>query len=265
MEIGRPYSRLLHRLESCRPLLPEDRQRIADLPLTVANVGAGQDIVRQGDASDRCTVVLNGFLCAHKRVGRVQRQITAFFLPGDIADLSSLYLPNLDYGLATVGSAVVAFTPHTALHAALERAPMLTEALWCQSLVQAATSREWLATIGRRDALARVAHLVCEIAVRLQAVGLARDLRFSIPWTQTDIADACGISNVHANRVVQKLRRQGLVEWNTHGISILDWNGLVAAGGFSDDYLALSSPSSGPSTAKPIAARQHDVSQAAPA
>ncbi|WP_022724349.1 Crp/Fnr family transcriptional regulator [Rhodopseudomonas sp. B29] len=264
MEIGRPYSRLIHRLEACRPLLPEDRQHIADLPLTVANFGAGQEIVRQDDAPTRCTVVLSGILSAHKRVDRAQRQITSFFLPGDIADLSALYLPALDYGVTAVGSAVVAFVPHNALQSAMDRAPTLTEAVWRQSLIQAATFREWLATIGRRDALSRVAHLVCEIAVRLQAVGLARDLRFSIPWTQTDIADACGISNVHANRVVQKLRRRGLVEWNTQGISILDWSGLVAVGGFSAEYLALAPSLSLAPVGKPIEMRLRDAGQATP-
>jgi CRP-like cAMP-binding protein len=241
MEIGRPYSRLLYRLERCWPLTPQDRQRVAELPLTVTNIAPHQEIVHQSDTPSRCTLVLGGFLFSHKLASGSRRQITSFIVPGDIADLHTLHLSNLDHSLSALGPAVVAFLPHAALRAVLETSPQLSQALWRETFIEAAIFREWLTNLGRREAIARVAHVVCELAVRLQAVDLARNLTFTMPWTQTDLADACGISNVHANRVVQELRRLGLVDWDARQVKIRDWSRLAKLGDFSDHYLQLRS------------------------
>jgi CRP-like cAMP-binding protein len=239
MEIGRPYSRLLYRLERSNDLSPQDRQRVAQLPLTVANLAADQEVARYGEAPSRCTLVLGGFLYNHKLASGSRRQITSFLVPGDIADLHTLHLLSLDHSLSALGPAVVAFLPHAALKDVLNTSPQLARAFWRETSIEAAISREWVTNLGQREAIARVAHIVCELAVRLQAVDLARNLCFSILWTQVDLADACGISSVHANRIVQELRRLGLVEWDSKQVKIRDWNGLVKIGDFSDDYLQL--------------------------
>ena len=242
MEIGRPYSRLLHRLERLSELSAHDRQLIAELPLTVANFSANREVARQGDAPSRCTLVLGGFLYGHKRVNGSRRQITSFFVPGDIPDLHTLHLAPLDHDLSALGPAVVAFMPHGAFRDMLDRSPHLTQAFWRDTFIRLGIMREWVTNLGRRDAIARVAHVVCELAVRLQNVDLAQNLSFSIPWTQTDLADACGISNVHANRVVQELRRHGLVEWDSRKVMIRDWDAVAKIGDFSDEYLQLGRP-----------------------
>jgi hypothetical protein len=97
MESGRPYSRLLHRLERLNTLSAVDRQRIAELPLKLVNYPAGRDVVLQGYSPSRCTLVLDGFLCGHKPVSGSRRQITSFFVAGDIADLATLHLPAVNY------------------------------------------------------------------------------------------------------------------------------------------------------------------------
>jgi CRP-like cAMP-binding protein len=242
MEIGRPYSRLLHRLERLDALSGHDRQLIAELPLTVANFSANEEIACHGEAHSRCTLVLGGFLYSHKRVNGSRRQITSFFVPGDIPDLHTLHLAPLDDGLSTLGPAVVAFMPHAAVRAMLDRSPRLSKAFWRDTFIRLAILREWVTNLGRRDSISRVAHVICELAVRLQGVDLAQNLCFSIPWTQTDLADACGISNVHANRVVQELRRLGLVEWDSRKIRIRDWDAIAKIGDFSDEYLQLGRP-----------------------
>jgi CRP-like cAMP-binding protein len=135
---------------------------------------------------------------------------------------------------------VAALVPHAALKDMLDRSPQLANAFWRDILVQVAIFQEWITSLGRREALARVAHIVCELAVRLQAVDLAHDLCLSIRLTQADLADACGISNVHANRVVQELRHLGLVEWNSNQIKIRDWGTLARCGDFSGNYLHCS-------------------------
>jgi CRP-like cAMP-binding protein len=242
MEIGRPYSRLLHRLERLSELSAHDRQLIAELPLTVANFSANKEVARHGDAPSRCTLVLGGFLYGHKRVNGSRRQITSFFVPGDIADLHTLHLAPLDHDLSALGPAVVAFMPHGAFRDMLDRSPRLTQAFWRDTFIRLGIMREWVTNLGRRDAIARVAHVVCELAVRLQKVDLAQNLSFSIPWTQTDLADACGISNVHANRVVQELRRHGIMEWDSRKVMIRDWDAVAKIADFSDEYLQLGRP-----------------------
>lgn len=237
METGRPYSRLLLRLERLNALSADDRQRIADLPFKLVNYPAGRDVVSHGYSPSQCTLVLDGFLCGHKPASGSRRQITSFFVAGDIADLATLHLPAVDYSITTVGPAVVAFVPHAALKEAANGSTALAQAFWRETLMQAAISQEWIVNLGRRDAFARIAHIVCELTVRLQASGLARDLSFAMPWTQMDVADACGISNVHANRVIQDLRHLGLVDWDSRRLKIRDWNSLTRLGDFNDDYL----------------------------
>jgi CRP-like cAMP-binding protein len=237
METGRPYSRLLLRLERLNTLSADDRQRIMDLPLKLVNHPADREIVSCGYSTSRCTLVLDGFLYSHKRVAGSRRQITSFFVPGDVVDLPTLYLPTIDHTITTLGPAVLAFVPHVALKQVLDESSALAQAFWRETLIQAAIFQEWIVNLGRRDAAARLAHVVCELAVRLQSVGLARDFSFAMPWTQMDVADACGISNVHANRIIQELRHLGLVEWDSRRLKIRNWSALMRLGDFNDDYL----------------------------
>jgi CRP-like cAMP-binding protein len=239
MEIGRPYSRLLWRLERFGALEPHDRQRISELPLTVTNVAAEQEITHRGDKPSRCTLVLGGFLYTHKITSDARRQITSFVIPGDFADLQAPYVQSVDYNLSALGPAVVAFLPDSALKEMLDRSPQLAQAFWRETFIEAAIYREWITNIGRRESIARVAHLVCELAARLQTIELARNLCFAIPLTQAELADACGISSVHANRVVQELRRLGLIEWDSRQVRIRNWSGLARIGDFSAEYLQL--------------------------
>jgi CRP-like cAMP-binding protein len=241
MEIGRPYSRLLWRLERYGALEPQERQRISDLPLIVTNVGANQLITHQGDKPAYCTLVLDGFLYTHTRTIGARRQITSFVIPGDFADLQAGYVQSVDYNLSALARAVVAFLPHAPLKDVLDRSPRLAQAFWRETFIEAAIYREWVTNLGRRESIARVAHLICELAARLQTVHLIRNLCFAIPLTQAELADACGISSVHANRVVQELRRLGLVRWDSKQVQIRNWSGLAKLGDFSPEYLQLPS------------------------
>lgn len=240
MEIGRSYSRLLSRLDRTSGLTGQDKALLVDLPLTVRNHAAGSD-VGLSDGS-QCFLVVAGFVCGWQRVGPNRRQITSMMVPGDFAGLNGLLLPGSKGQLSALGPAVVASLPCSAIEHLLDRSPSLAQAFWRQSFIEAAILREWITSLGRREALARVAHLACELVVRLQAVDLAKDRDFGICWTQMDVADACGISVVHANRVVQELRRRGLVEWDAKHLKVCDWDGLMEVGEFTGDYLSYARP-----------------------
>src|SRR3954451_876853 len=130
MDIGRPYSRLLFRLERRNRLSAVDRQRIIDLPLQLANYPAECEIVSYGNSTSRCTLVLDGFLYSHKAALGSRRQITSFFVPGDVADLATLYLPAVDHSISTLGPAVLALVPHSVLKEAIDKSTSLSQAFW---------------------------------------------------------------------------------------------------------------------------------------
>jgi CRP-like cAMP-binding protein len=205
----------------------------------VTSVGENQDIVRAGDRPSRCCLLLSGFACTYKITGQGKRQIHGFYIAGDIADLQSLHLSILDNSVATLTSCGVGFVAHEALHDICDRFPRIAAAFWRETLIDAAIFREWVTNVGRRGASERLAHIFCELTMRLRAVGLADERSCELPITQAEYADAAGLSTVHVNRVLQALRADGIIELNGDRLIIPDWDKLKKAGDFDPTYLHL--------------------------
>jgi len=229
--------RLVRKLQSITHLTAEEQQAVLDLPMTVRSYARGQDIVRDGDRPGECCLILDGFACRYKLLPDGRRQIMAFHTPGDLPDLQSLHLQVMDHAVAAMMPTQAAFIPHKSMQELTGRYPGLLHAFWRDTLIDAAIFREWLVGTGRRDAHERIAHLICEMLLRFRGVDLAPNDTFRIPATQADIADALGLSNVHVNRVLQDLRRDGLITWTNHMVSILRWEELQARGLFNATYL----------------------------
>jgi CRP-like cAMP-binding protein len=238
MQAGFAFSKLVDRLTSLADLTTEDFDLLAEMPSTIANVGAHQALLRRNDGTDRCCLVLQGYLSWHI-ADRQAGQIIAIYVPGDIPDLHTLYQPHTEGNLIALGSAIVALVPHSFLRELSARSAAMSRALLLMLLADLAIQRDWTLNLGSRDALTRVAHLICEITERLQAVGLARDLSLASPFTQSDLAAACGISPVHANRTIQELRRRNLLRWHGKVLTIVDWPGLVRLADFNPAYLRI--------------------------
>jgi CRP-like cAMP-binding protein len=161
-------------------------------------------------------------------------------LPGDIPDLQSLHLEVMDHSLATVVASKVAFIPHEAVRSFLRAHPRIADVFWRDTLIDAAVFREWVVNVGRREAYGRISHLLCEVYVRLKAVGLANGQAFEMPVTQAELGDATGMSNVHVNRTLQELRRDGLISTPKSGRVVIErWDGLQHAGEFDATYLHI--------------------------
>jgi CRP-like cAMP-binding protein len=239
MPSGLPSSRLITRLRCVTEISSETERLITQLPISVRNCASGEVIVEQGAKPSDCCLVLDGFVAREKTANDSDRQIIAFYVPGDIPDANTLHLPKMDHSLISVGPAVVGFIPHESLDAALLQSPELLHVLWRETLIDAAVLRQWVVNLGQRDGIARVAHVLCELTMRLGAVGLLRDDSLSIPWTQADVADATGMTAIHANRVIQDLRSRGIVQWEAKHVKIVHWERLVEVAGFSADYLHL--------------------------
>jgi CRP-like cAMP-binding protein len=230
---------LIRKLESIAPLAPEEKAALLRLPLRLRAVPAHQDIIREGDVPSECCLIVAGFACRYNVTAQGRRQILSFHVSGDIPDLQGLHLSVMDHSVAPLVPSQLAYIQHDDLHALMCNHPRLVGPFWRDTLVDAAMFRQWTLNVGRRQAPARLAHLLCELLVRLRAVELVEDHAFNLPVTQAELADALGISNVHVNRVLQDLRGQGLISLHGHTLKVLDWEGLKTVGEFDPTYLHL--------------------------
>jgi CRP-like cAMP-binding protein len=233
----RTTERLVHKLQISTLLDADDVKAIERLPVNVRDLAAHTAIVREGERPAQCCMLIEGFVCRSKTTDAGKRQILSIHIPGDIPDVQSLHLHVMDHDMTTLSRSTVGFIPHDALRALTRERPLVAEALWRETLIDAAVFREWIVNVGRRSALTRLAHLLAEIGTRLQVMGLAADDRFELPMTQLDIADALGLTPVHINRVVQELRRDGLLELRKHSVFLPDLPRLKELGDFDDLYL----------------------------
>jgi CRP-like cAMP-binding protein len=231
-----PHRRLIARLQAVAGLSEQDQAKLARMPYKLKTLNDGEYLVREGDSPTNSIVVVSGFV-SRQRVISARNQISSFYIAGDMPDLHTLHLPVMDHELCSVGSSTVASVSHAHLRELMSGSPGLTHAFWRETLIHAAIYREWIENLGARQALGRIAHLLCELAVRLELVGLLDNGSFHLPFTQQDVADACGLSIVHVNRTLQELRREGLIEWHNHTVQLLDRARLEDAAEFSRQYL----------------------------
>lgn len=246
LELGRSESGSAHpflrQLESLAALEPEDL-RIAQALIGPSRlIEARADIVEEGRGHGLCTVLIEGLACSYKSLDDGRRQILSLHVPGDVLDLHGAMLGRLDYSVAALSRCRVAPIAADALLEALDRRPNLRQAFWRASLLDSALLRAWLVALGQRPAHERVAHLFCEVDARLAAAGVAKGDSFDFPITQEELADALGLSVVHVNRVLQRLRRDGLITLRARKLAIHDREALRRLGGFDDRYLTPGLP-----------------------
>jgi CRP-like cAMP-binding protein len=232
-----PAERLIRKLQITTALSAEDVSALEQLPIHIKEVAAHTAIVREGERPSQCCLLVDGFICRSKTTDAGKRQILSIHISGDIPDLQSLHLHVMDHDMTTLSRCAVAFIGHEAMRAVTRERPIVAEALWRETLIDAAVFREWIVNVGRRSAVSRLAHLLAEIGTRLQVMRLAEGDRFELPMTQLDIADALGLTPVHVNRVVQELRRAGLLELRKHTVFLPDLPRLKELGDFDDLYL----------------------------
>ncbi len=233
---------LIRKIENVLTLTDEERMALVTLPMQVQAIRADQDLVREGDRPSRCFVLLDGFASTYKVTGGGKRQIQAWHIPGDVPDLQSLHLRVLDSSITTLTPSRVGFIHHAAVQDLCRRYPRLNDALWRDTLINASVFREWMINVGRREAYSRLAHVFCEWVLRLRAVGLADDHTCDLPMTQNELADATGVTTVHVNRVLQALRKGGLIELKGSKLKVLDWQRLREVGDFDAMYLHIEPP-----------------------
>jgi CRP-like cAMP-binding protein len=231
------FAGLIRRLERRVRLGDADRQALETLPHTIRTYPAGAHFVRDGDRLDYCSLLLSGFVCRYKITGDGARQILSFHMAGEFVDLQNCLLGVVDHSVQALTEAEAAIVPRLVLRELALSRPAIGEALWIDTLIDAAIFREWVVNVGRRDSRARVAHLLCELSLRMQTAGLASGHRYQLPMTQEQLADAVGLTAVHVNRVLRQLAEEKLISRDRRTIVIEDWRRMREAGDFNDRYL----------------------------
>lgn len=239
MTVPQGIERVLRRLETRGPLSPEDRGAIRALPLHYRTLEPASHLVREGEPPQMCSLLLTGFAYRHKVTGNGERQIMSIHMPGEFLDLQNSFLEVADHNVQALTRCDIATVSVPALRKLAQEHPAVARAMWIETLIDAAIFREWIVNVGRRDSISRISHLLCELALRMEAAGLARDLRYEIPMTQEQIADCTGLTPVHVNRVLKELGRMGLIEREKRSVSILNWDRLQEIGDFNTRYLHL--------------------------
>ncbi len=231
-----PFIRKLHGFV---PLSSADRGHLQRLTEEAVAVPARTDLIREGDRPGGVFLMLEGMACRYRRIGRDRRQITAYLLPGDFCDLDVALLSRMDHTIMTLTDSRVARLDRATVLDLIRDHPNIAAALRKTTLVDEATLREWLVGLGSRGPIERVAHLFCELQARFEVVGLAGPEGFPLPLSQSDLADATGLSGVHVTRAIQNLTGRGLVAQADGRLVIRDPGGLKTLAGFGGDYLHL--------------------------
>jgi CRP-like cAMP-binding protein len=231
--------RHLAKLRARDDLTREEEAAIRGAVSEYRDYPADQTFIRAGVELGHSTILLDGLMARHKDLREGQRQITELHVGGDFADLHSFTLKRLDHHVMTLTPCSVAIVPHDNLRAITERFPHLTRVYWFATNMDAAIHREWELSLGRRSAIARLAHLFCELHVRLGIVGLAEGLEYDLSLTQAELSECLGLTSVHINRTLKELREQALVEFRGSRVSIADLAGLRRLAEFDPAYLYL--------------------------
>ena len=233
-------SHLIRKLEHFVRLSPADRAILVRASSErVRNFRPRIDIAREGDKPRDVHLILAGWACRYKQLEDGRRQIVSFFLPGDICDLNIFILREMDHSIGTITSVTIADLSREFFYEISAGHPRIATAFWWESLVNSAIQREWTMSLGQRTASERMAHLLCEIFLRLRLAGLTRESSCDFPLTQSDLADATGLSKVHVNRTLQELRSAELIVLRGKSLTVPSLERLMNAGLFNANYLHM--------------------------
>jgi CRP-like cAMP-binding protein len=237
--LGSVLEPMLRKLQLWMELGEDERHAVLSLPYKLRDFAAQQYIVRDGERPVYSCLLLSGFAYRHKLTGDGDRQIMSIHMRGDVVDLQNSLLRRSDHNVQALTKIEVALIPVEAVQEVAFRYPPVGKAMWYETLVDASIFREWTLNVGRRQARSRMAHLLCEFALRLDVAGLGEQCNYELPMTQDQLADALGLTPVHVNRTLMALEAEGLIERKQRSVKITSWDNLVAVGDFDSNYLHL--------------------------
>jgi len=217
-------------------LSEDDLKYIEDLVENVEQHGDGARLLERGQKTDRSLILISGYIFRTIQTDD-RRYILGVHVPGDFVDLHGFALKRLDHSIDAAGKVEVGCVSHDTLRKVMEERPGVTRAMWFATLLDAAIHRKWIQTLEQLEAPQRIAHLYSELQTRLELIGRDINRVMRTPFTQFDMADMCGVSAIHANRAVGKLKELGLAEIRRGDLYTNDWSELKRYAQFNPDYL----------------------------
>jgi len=225
------------------PLNDGERDALAKLGRNARWLRRGADLITEGDKPVSVFLLLEGWAYRYKSMADGGRQIMAYLLPGDLCDVQIFLFEEMDHSIGLLSDALVAKIPAAEMLDLMDQYPRIERALMWATLVDEATLREWLLNVGQRNALQRLAHLFCELCVRLRVVKLVDESNtYALPLTQVELADTTGMTTVHVNRSIQRLRQEGLIVLKNNELTIVDFDRLAEVADFNATYLHTDGP-----------------------
>lgn len=206
---------------------------------TIAWAQRGDALCREGERSPHVLLIASGYVVAVKRTASGLQQNVALYVPGDIVDHESFTLGTTRCSAVALTPVTFHVVPHARLREIMEASVEHASAFWLYVAFHGALAQEWLLSLGRRSAYARTAHFICEIVHRTGTPGSGTQVTCPMPLTQTALADTLGLSVVHVNRTLMRLRQEGLIRLRRGQIDVLDWSRFKAAAGFASTYLEV--------------------------
>ncbi len=231
---------LIERLSMFVTLGPDERTAVEAMTQTRRAIGSGELLAHEGSRPNRVCLILDGVAYRHRYLSNGRRQIFGYLLPGDLCDTKFVICNECDHNVGVLCDSQIAIIPVTTLMKTMVQFPVIERGLLMMSLVEAATAREWLLNVGQRNASQKLGHLFCELSKRFQAFGnQGSEKGIAIPLTQRELADTTGLTVVHVNRVLQRFREEGLLNWSRRHFHILEFARLADLSGFEPRYLRL--------------------------
>jgi CRP-like cAMP-binding protein len=230
---------MVDKLQRLANLAPADVEAVLSLPYEVCTVENGRHIVRQGEKTERCSLLLSGWASRQRITLHGSRQILSIHIKGDFVDLQSALLGTAQDDVQALGRAEVALVPKQAIVDLAFSYPAVGKLLWTDTLIDASIAREWVVNVGRRDARTRILHLMCELYERQRSAGLTPADRFVLPLSQEQLGDATGLTAVHVNRTLQSLGQEGLFQRDRRSVQITDLKSMKAQADFDATYLTI--------------------------
>src|SRR3954464_14770822 len=233
------FEAMIRKLRNNTNLDADDIEAIRALPVNIKQFPTNTAIVREGDKPSQSCLMIDGYSVRAKTTSDGRRQILSIHIAGDIPDLQSLHLHVMDHDLVTLTECTLGFISNVALREFTRRRPSVAEALWRDTLVDAAIFREWIVNVGQRSGLNRLAHLVMELRERLRVIDRVSGPEFDLPLTQEQLGEAMGITSIHVNRILKQLHDLGVMKFQRGRITILDEAKFNDAADFDRLYLHL--------------------------
>lgn len=239
VDLSSTLERVIRRYERRAPLDDGDRAALRALPFEIRRVKAGGYLLRDGLRADSSTLMLSGYTFRHKLTANGDRQIVSIHIPGDFIDLEGALLDIADHNVQALTGIQIAAVPVREVIKLIDMHPRVARAMWIDTLIDASIYREWVMNVGRRPAVERIGHLLCEFAVRLASAGLGKTSGYQLPMTQEQLADAVGLTSVHVNRMLKSMEAAGLITRRRRFVEIPSWERLREVSGFDQLYLHL--------------------------